>query len=272
MYLTSLPYPSSIMRKKTAAVRKSCKDAEFVYLEPPHILEKVDFVTGTATLADLDSDGATLDAEEQSEETTPRAWFTANHVEQDDKRVLTTYNKIDETFAYLHDFLIRQEKPFDGVLGFSQGGCVAALLAALLEKPGLHPNFPAHPNLKPLKFAIFAGGFKAHDESLHHFYPLSLPTLHVIGKNDVIVTEERSRTLVRECEDNRVEYHEGGHFIPSKANWRNFFNEYISSFKEGGLEGDVPPPAANASAASSIVPTREGTPAVEAGEIPNGKL
>lgn len=207
---------------QTGALRKSCKDVEFVYLDPPLVLDKVDFSSGTATLADLDSEGTSLDAEDRTEETTPRAWWTAKPDESDPQGELKHYVKFDESVAYLHDFLIKQSSPFDGVLGFSQGACMAALLAALLERPGLHPSFPSHPTLQPLKFAILCGGFKAHDSALAKFYPLELPTLHVIGRNDVIVTEERSRTLVRECNDCRIEFHEGGHFIPSKANWRHF--------------------------------------------------
>jgi hypothetical protein len=71
--------------------------------------------------------------------------------------------------------------------------------------------------------AIFCGGFATADPSLLHFYPLSLPTLHVLGRGDTIVTEERSQTLIRRCQDARVEQHDGGHFIPSKATWRHFF-------------------------------------------------
>lgn len=78
---------------------------------------------------------------------------------------------MDETIAYLHDFLIKQDEPFDvrrslwpshpirltagdvlqGVFGFSQGACMSALLAALMEKPPFHPQFPPHPKLKPFK-------------------------------------------------------------------------------------------------------------------------
>lgn len=56
----------------------------------------------------------------------------------------------DNTVKYLHEYLINNE-PFDGVIGFSQGAAMAAALTALLEKPGLHPDFPANDKLKPLK-------------------------------------------------------------------------------------------------------------------------
>ena len=42
-----------------------------VFLDPPHILDKVDFGNGTATLADFDSE-STMDQEQRTPETTPR--------------------------------------------------------------------------------------------------------------------------------------------------------------------------------------------------------
>lgn len=65
---------------------------------------------------------------------------------------------------------------------------------------------PKYPNLSPL-FPL----------------PSSLPTLHITGRNDVVVTPERSQTLIDACLNKRVEIHDGGHFTPSKASWRHFF-------------------------------------------------
>lgn len=38
----------------------------------------------------------------------------------------------------------------------------------------------------------------------------STPTLHVIGRTDVVVEEERSNRLIVLSENKRVEYHDGG--------------------------------------------------------------
>jgi hypothetical protein len=112
----------------------------------------------------------------------------------------------------------------------------------------------------------------------------------VVGLNDTIVTPERSQTLIRVCDDARVEKHDGseylaphthpsdgsltrlrlqspisGHFVPSKANWKNFFVAYLTSFVEGGMEGDVPGPSSQpggASTTASANTTRPGTPDV----------
>ena len=40
--------------------------------------------------------------------------------------------------------------------------------------------------------------------------PLSTRTLHVMGRNDVIIPEEHTGLLVNACSNRRIEYHEGG--------------------------------------------------------------
>ena len=83
----------------------------------------------------------------------------------------------------------------------------------------------------------------------------STPTLHVLGRTDVIVVEERSKTLTDISSNGRIEWHDGGtyftmfllslrvqiglagHFVPSKANWRNFLKAYLKD-----PLGDVPSP------------------------------
>ena len=76
---------------------------------------------------------------------------------------------------------------------------------------------------------ISIGGFlpqpKTPDLSSLFPLPAHLPTLHIMGRNDVVVPPERSQTLVDACpdENRRVEVHDGGHFTPSKASWRHFF-------------------------------------------------
>ena len=91
-------------------------------------------------------------------------------------------------------------------------------------------------------------GFKPVDLSvLPVMESYNTPTLHVLGRNDVLVVAERSQTLIDVSTNKRVEYHDGGevdfalpliyvfsntssgtgHFVPSKANWRKFFHDYF---------------------------------------------
>lgn len=142
--------------------------------------------------------------------------------------------------------VLKSEGPFDGVIGFSQGGAAAAMVAALLE-PGRREAFEAaqsrggmrypdpftqdsgfideavHP---PLKFAVSYSGFGAATNPLYQaFYQpkIQTPMLHFLGTVDTIVSEDRSLRLVDACVDARgkeggvprVVYHPGGHFLPS---------------------------------------------------------
>ena len=150
-----------------------------------------------------------------------------------------TYAGLDEGLRRIAEVLA-SEGPFDGVVGFSQGGAAAAMVASLLE-PGRREafeklqnqggmRFPAsfesdtgyvegciHP---PLKFAVSYSGFAARGQNPYHaFYEpkIKTPVLHFLGSLDTVVEESRSLALMEACEESegRVVYHPGGHFLPS---------------------------------------------------------
>ncbi|KAF9463597.1 serine hydrolase-domain-containing protein [Collybia nuda] len=167
---------------------------------------------------------------------------------------------LEESLSLVQDTL--KGRRFDGVFGFSQGAAFAAVIAALLERPQLYPSFlvdgqPLHP---PLKFCVAVSGFKVRDPLCDSIFaqPFSTPTLHVIGKTDIIVTEERSRLLVEASSDGRVEEHDGGHFVPSKGHWRKFLRDYMRDNL-----ADIPSPgllasSAPASGAATPIPGGSG--------------
>ena len=144
---------------------------------------------------------------------------------------------------------LETEGPFVGVVGFSQGGCAAGMVASLLE-PGRREAFDArekegglaypasfaelrHP---PLKFAVSYSGFGAPHEMYRAFYEpkIRTPMLHFIGSLDTVVEEARSLRLVDACEGKasgkeRVVYHPGGHFLPTQ---KQYVNALIGFIKE----------------------------------------
>lgn len=117
----------------------------------------------------------------------------------------------------------------DGVVGFSQGGAVAGLVAAALEHP--HRTPPAHASWaealrsanggKALRFAVIYSGFYLPvDEVTWCYEPkIHTPTLHYIGGLDTVVDEGRSRGLIERCEDPVVAVHPGGHYVPISREW-----------------------------------------------------
>lgn len=89
--------------------------------------------------------------------------------------------------TYLHDIL-REQGPFDGVLGFSQGAVVTSLLCLM---PEFRDKFG---------FGVIIGGFKARDPELRRNYEESNPgfdrrSLHVWGREDDIVPPRASEKL-----------------------------------------------------------------------------
>ncbi|KAF7325242.1 FSH1 domain-containing protein [Mycena kentingensis (nom. inval.)] len=198
---------AAVFSKRLGALRKQCgKTVEFVFLDAPMVLQPVDLVGS--------------------------AW------KEDNSEAVG----LPQSIRVLRDVL--KERRFDGVLGFSQGAGMAAFLSALLERPNAYPDFlidgqPPHP---PFKFCVAVSGFRLRGSIGESIFSQNYhtPTLHVIGKTDIIVVEERSRALVAVSDNARVEEHDGGHFVPSKGNWRKFLAAYLAD-----PAGDIPSPVAS---------------------------
>ncbi|KAK4102305.1 hypothetical protein N658DRAFT_469925 [Parathielavia hyrcaniae] len=120
----------------------------------------------------------------------------------------------------------------DGVIGFSQGGCVAGMLASALEGGRAEKDVPAEHRGwveavrqanggRPLRFAVVYSGFYAVPGDLAWLYEpkISTPTLHFLGSLDTVVDERRSRGLVERCEAPLVLTHPGGHYVPVSKEW-----------------------------------------------------
>lgn len=153
------------------------------------------------------------------------------------------YRGLDNGLAAIAAVL-REEGPFDGVVGFSQGGCAAGMVTALLEdgrKEAFNRHYAAqggycfpesflgeekgstvHP---AFKFAVSYSGFGASRmQQYRAFYEPKIvtPMMHFIGSVDTVVSEERSLQLVNDCvggeeagNGGRVVRHPGGHFLPT---------------------------------------------------------
>ncbi|PAV24267.1 ovarian cancer-associated 2 [Pyrrhoderma noxium] len=225
-----------IFSKRMGALRKACKGIELVFVDAPNILQPADLVG--FNLDSLGAGEANTENAEPDPSTIPRGWWRHNPEKN-------TYVGVLESISLLRDILAKDK--YEGVFGFSQGASMAALIAAILEKPELHPSFlvegeAPHP---PLSFCISASGFKPKDTLFSTFFEPSFntPTLHVIGLNDVIVPAERSQTLIDVSANRRVVAHDGGHFIPSKAPWRNFLRDFLRN--PVPLDAVSPPPSSD---------------------------
>lgn len=156
-----------------------------------------------------------------------------------------------------------EHAPIDGLLGFSQGATVAAVLAAATADPHPAPSppppeqpaaplaaAPAAPAgtaaaaaetaaLARLRFVILVSGFPPR----HHLAgvlsparPLRLPSLHVMGEADAQVPVAACRALA-ECfspAEREVYVHGGGHLVPSSAGARARVVSFVARFAAGG--------------------------------------
>lgn len=194
---------------KTGALRKGLKAvAELHYLEAPHA-----------------AGGSFFEIDADTGRGSPRGWWNTD----DERRpaVSASYVGLSESLA-LVDATIASEGPFDGVLGFSQGATLAALLC--LTRPTL------------FSFAICVAGFVPRDAAVAGAFesdaPAAIPTFHCTGETDASVPPEVCRRLAACFVDPVVFSHPGGHVVPGNAPFRNGVKDFLRA---------LPPPAGDAS-------------------------
>jgi len=149
--------------------------------------------------------------------------------------------------------VVRQEEDavIDGVIGFSQGGCMAALLASAMEtSEGRNKSLESADaeqqewvrqvreanKGRPLKFAVIYSGFFAPPGELAWLYEpkVQTPTLHFIGSLDTVVEESRCQGLIDRCEGGLVVIHPGGHYVPVNKEWVMPLVGFIRNCLAGG--------------------------------------
>ncbi len=98
------------------------------------------------------------------------------------------YRQIEETLAYLTEYFA-QHGTIDGVIGWSQGAAMTAILAALRQQ-SQERNFR-------FNWAILCGGFLPGDSRYQPLFerPLNLPTLHVVGKKEPALMKTQAHKL-----------------------------------------------------------------------------
>jgi acetyl esterase/lipase len=150
-----------------------------------------------------------------------------------------------------------REGPFDGVFGFSQGAALTALLVGLRSRD---PMLTTH---KPLvfSFAIMVGGFWAGDPALARLYQAKqnyeIPSVHIIGRSDLIVPSQNSRSIANLFRDPLVLEHDGGHVVASTPEIREKVSEFLR--RQAGVaaqDAASRPAAANQPGEISLWPSR----------------
>ncbi|XP_056451108.1 esterase OVCA2 isoform X2 [Gadus chalcogrammus] len=227
-------------REKTGALRKLLKkQVELVYMTAPHHVTRV--CSGGATGGDLGpvsgSGGPSGSGAEGggSGGPDPRGWWFSDV----EGRSFSAQQRCAESLG-LEDSLAavraagEELGPFDGVLGFSQGAALVAVLCALQERD---PDPPLR-----VRFAVLVAGFRSACEGHRGFYaaplgvpplgvpPLGVPSLHVFGLDDRVIPDAMSRELLPLFREPAVMEHPGGHFVPASSTHRQTYQDFLSRF------------------------------------------
>jgi len=142
-----------------------------------------------------------------------------------------------ESFQHIIDIL-QQQGPYHGILGFSQGAAMGALLVAALKIAHLVPSVTLPEDTRTalagnLRFAIFAGGHRPRDPILSSLLrdPIAgIKTLHIVGKTDAMISPDRSLDLAKAFQDAEVVEHQGGHYIPVTSDVRTRYQQFLRQF------------------------------------------
>ncbi|RDA95271.1 hypothetical protein CP533_3477 [Ophiocordyceps camponoti-saundersi (nom. inval.)] len=213
-----------LFRAKTRAVEKLLVK----FLSPASLRPTLIYPTAPNRILLRDIPGfldSPVGSAESEDERQPDAWAWFRKDE-----VSGAYRFLAEGMAVIAN-AIREARGVDAVCGFSQGGAVAALVAAALEPKRLvaedGPDAAWVADLRdandgrPLRFAVSYSGFFAPNDALKWCYhpKIETPTLHYIGSLDTVVDENRTYGLVERCQDPVVVVHPGGHHVPVAREW-----------------------------------------------------
>ncbi|KAK4812123.1 hypothetical protein QYF61_000964 [Mycteria americana] len=204
-------------RQRTGALRKALRGrAELVAVSAPHP------VPGGGE----DDDG----------DDPPRGWWFSAPGTFEAGEVAAAPAGLEESLSAVAAALA-EHGPFDGLLGFSQGAALAAMVCALRARGD--PRFP-------VAFAILVAGFASRAPAHSHFYqePIALPTLHVVGDADTVIAAPLSRELAQHFVEPVVLTHPGGHFVPAAAPQKKAYLDFLDRFHPG--QGQADPPGAGA--------------------------
>ena len=187
----------SILRNKIAGARRKLeKSYDLTFLDGPLRLE----------------DG-------EAEEEPQFAWFerTEDH---------SQHLYVREALEYVIDHCQSQnERPYDALLGFSQGGVVATALCLTGKLPTIQAVVTAGAPMNEQAF-LEAKAIAQNDESVIN-RGLEIPKFHLAGVTDAMVSVESTQQLCEADGSGILIQHEKGHLFPTKALYTNQMMEFL---------------------------------------------
>ncbi|CAH8577285.1 unnamed protein product [Schistosoma curassoni] len=196
---------SDVFREKTGGLRKSLKKlCEFKFISAPNVIE-------------CSSNAC--------------AWWFSKPMEFLAQESSTYDAGFRESLLAVKKY-IKEEGPFDGMLGFSQGAAFLLLLQIMMEHK--LSDFTDY-DVGPIKFTILVAPFISRC-LLHqaiYVYKTSIPSLVVYGETDSVIPREMSEEALDVfLSEPKVFVHDGGHYIPTHADAKKIYTDIVSKFIE----------------------------------------
>ncbi|KAJ5640346.1 uncharacterized protein N7484_008208 [Penicillium longicatenatum] len=154
-----------------------------------------------------------------------RAW---GYGEPDHGRI----NGLEKSLEHILSTL-DQDDSFCGIIGFSSGAAMAAIITSLLEKRRETCNIPWKTRHPPLHFAICLSGFMLGKNCYQAFYDpkIETPIFHTIGELDATISTAQTIELSRQCTSPWFFEFNGGHYVPQIKEFINL-RKSLSGFLE----------------------------------------
>ncbi|XP_059168561.1 esterase OVCA2-like [Physella acuta] len=207
-------------KEKTGALRKLLKNhADLVYITAPHRVPPGNL--GSAAWADQEDGNLQENIPKETEE---RGWWFSR---EDDYFKSTDRSSISKGFDSSLELVtktLEDDGQFDGILGFSQGACLVSMLCMMQQQEG--KNW--------FKFAVLVAGFKSRSSNHDVYYSTRshIPSLHVYGETDKIISTEMSEELLQFFEEPVTLKHPGGHFVAATGNTKKSYTDFFTKMKE----------------------------------------
>lgn len=205
-------------REKTGALRKLLKKSvELIFMNAPHSVQQQ--ANSVDAPEKENSSGPGGDDE-------PRGWWFSDvkaHSFSAQQQCEESLG-LDESVTAVRE-TVKDQGPFDGILGFSQGAAFVAMLCSLQEQ-NLEPEFN-------FRFAILVAGFRSACTEHDRFYKttLQIPSLHVFGQEDRVIPDHMSKDLLPSFKDPQILTHPGGHFVPATSAHRQTYQDFLKGFQ-----------------------------------------
>eukprot|EP00563_Minutocellus_polymorphus_P009579 CAMPEP_0181023764 /NCGR_PEP_ID=MMETSP1070-20121207/2216_1 /TAXON_ID=265543 /ORGANISM="Minutocellus polymorphus, Strain NH13" /LENGTH=229 /DNA_ID=CAMNT_0023100783 /DNA_START=93 /DNA_END=782 /DNA_ORIENTATION=- len=195
----------SFSKKIGGARRKLERAFDLTFLDGPINLEEV----SPAATSDSASDAMPL-------MNTGKGWFLREPLEgKQGKQGEYRYIKLAEAMEYVTDYA-SINGPYDGLMGFSQGGTLAAALATSGAIPVRAVLTAGAPHIEEAfvaasEWVATSGDIKDMDIGL------AIPKLHLAGETDAIISVDSTDELCQRAGNGELIVHDKGHLFPTKA-------------------------------------------------------